>query len=334
MALEVEELPSRWEGTREGYWTWRVDGRQHRIRYQRAGDHGPAILLIHGFGGNCDHWRKNTAAIAKEGFRVFSIDLLGYGYSDKPDPRELPRNALYNFETWGRQVVDFLDQVVQGPASLVCNSVGGLAGLDAAIRAPGKVPLVMLLDISLRMLHAKRQNPLTRPLVSAFQDFLHATPAGTAFFGNVAQPGTVKRILTQAYGDPATVTDELVDCILRPGLTEGAPRVFLDFISYSGGPLPEEQLARVPKEVPVVMLWGEKDPWEKIEWGRELAKQPSVRAFVPLPGVGHCPQDEAPDVVNPLVVEWVRRAEEERSARGAGAESAQALGTGSLIVDS
>lgn len=99
--------------------------------------------------------RKNTAAIAKEGFRVFSIDLLGYGYSDKPDPRELPRNALYNFETWGRQVVDFLDQVVQGPASLVCNSVGGLAGLDAAIRAPGKVPLVMLLDISLRMLHAK-----------------------------------------------------------------------------------------------------------------------------------------------------------------------------------
>lgn len=99
--------------------------------------------------------------------------------------------------------------------------------------------------------------------MSAFQDFLHATPAGTAFFGNVAQPGTVKRILTQAYGDPATVTDELVDCILRPGLTEGAPRVFLDFISYSGGPLPEEQLARVPKEVPVVMLWGEKDPWEK-----------------------------------------------------------------------
>lgn len=59
-----------------------------------------------------------------------------------------------------------------------------------------------------------------------------------------------------------------------------------------------------------------------------------MRAFVPLPGVGHCPQDEAPDVVNPLVVEWVRRAEEERSARGAGAESAQALGTGSLIVDS
>jgi hypothetical protein len=27
--------------------------------------------------------------------------------------------------------------------------------------------------------------------------------------------------------------------------------------------------------------------------------------FVELPGVGHCPQDEAPEVVNPLIEAWV-----------------------------
>lgn len=49
-------------------------------------------------------------------------------------------------------------------------------------------------------------------------------------------------MLRQCYGDPAAVTDELVDLILTPGLQPGAVDVFLDFISYSFGPLPEEQL--------------------------------------------------------------------------------------------
>ncbi len=49
-------------------------------------------------------------------------------------------------------------------------------------------------------------------------------------------------MLRQCYHDPAAVTEELVDYILKPGLQPGAVDVFLDFISYSGGPLPEEQL--------------------------------------------------------------------------------------------
>lgn len=50
-----------------------------------------------------------------------------------------------------------------------------------------------------------------------------------------------------------------VEKILKPGLQPGAADVFLDFLSYSSGPLPEEQLAAVT--VPVSMLWGDKDPW-------------------------------------------------------------------------
>lgn len=41
------------------------------------------------------------------------------------------------------------------------------------------------------------------------------------------------------------------------------------------------------------MIWGEEDPWEKIEWGRGLAGYHSVEEFVSLPGVGHCPQVRA-----------------------------------------
>jgi hypothetical protein len=49
----------------------------------------------------------------------------------------------------------------------------------------------------------------------------------------------------QCYYDVSAVTDELVEKILTPGLQPGAVDVFLDFICYSGGPLPEEMLPRV-----------------------------------------------------------------------------------------
>ena len=85
-------------------------------------------------------------------------------------------------------------------------------------------------------------------------------------YTKVAKPDVIKTILSQAYAAP--VDDEVVDIILKPGLEPGADEVFLDFISYSGGPLPEELLAKTP--CPVRILWGENDPWEPIDQGREF----------------------------------------------------------------
>ncbi|MEW5304367.1 MAG: hypothetical protein WDW36_006980 [Sanguina aurantia] len=290
-------------GVFEGYWTFKRAGKEHQIRYQRSGESGEALLLVHGFGGNCDHWRKNTPALGAN-YRAFSIDLLGYGYSDKPDPRGQPQNSLYCFETWGEQLASFTQEMIQSPAFLICNSVGGLAGLQASITHPELVRGVQLLDISLRGLHASRINPLARPFLSAFQKLLRETDLGTAFFGTVATTRTVTNILKQAYGDKSAVTEELVDKILTPGLRPGAAAVFLDFISYSGGPLPEELLAATTR--PVSILWGAADPWEDVVKGRALfASYPMVTEFVELPGVGHCPMDEAPVQVNALISKFV-----------------------------
>ena len=94
------------------------------------------------------------------------------------------------------------------------------------------------MDVSLRMLHTTKQPPVARPLVSAVQAVLRETAVGELFFSAVAKPETVSKILKEAYGDPAAVDGELVAAILGPGLEPGAARVFLDFISMSGGPLP------------------------------------------------------------------------------------------------
>lgn len=50
---------------------------------------GPPILLIHGFGASVGHFRKNIPVLAGEGYRVYAIDLLGFGASDKPKDVEV-----------------------------------------------------------------------------------------------------------------------------------------------------------------------------------------------------------------------------------------------------
>lgn len=224
------------------------------------------------------------------------LSATGYGYSDKPPPQSSPDGArLYSFDTWSAQLRAFAAAVAGGPVFLICNSIGGIAGMQAALDDPSIARGVQIMNPSLRMLHVSKQAPWQRPLVRWLQDTLRTTPVGAAFFRNLATPQSVRSVLRQCYGDAAAVTDELVDAILTPGLQPGAVEVFLDFISYSEGPLPEGQLQALgglaPEErVPVSVVWGGADPWEKVEWGREFVKYPAVEEFVELPGVGHCPQ--------------------------------------------
>lgn len=325
--------PPDYAGRQEDeFWTWK--GQQVRFQRHRASgarSRGPA-LLIHGFGGNAEHWRKNGPELAAEGFDVYAIDLLGYGFSSKPDPRtsepivvdsSMPER-FYNIHMWAAQMGDFLREVAHvKPASappqhadgegalVIANSVGSSVGLQLALDQPELVRAVALLDPSLRMLHITKQAPWERPFVPAIQWVLRETTVGESFFGVVATPQTVSTILKQIYPSrPEAVDGELVDCILKPGLSSpNATRVFMDFISYSAGPLPEDQLEKLgPAEgrPPVWIGWGTRDPWEPIEKGRELyASLPAVERFEPLVGLGHCPMDEAPDVVNPFLLEFL-----------------------------
>lgn len=279
------------------------------MRYRACGASGPLVVLVHGFGASADQW-PGHAALAASGHRVFAVDLLGFGYSSKPDPMGLPPNTVYNFATWGSQLADFVAHVGAGePAFFVANSVGGVAALQAAVDAPGLVRGVVLLSVSLRGLHVTKQPPALRPLVAAFQRLLRTTPLGPALFAQIAQRDAVRSVLLQAFAVKAAVTDELVDAILAPAFLPGAAAVFLDFVSNSYGPLAEDLLPCCA--CPVLTVWGEEDPWELASLARGLytpeAVPGVVERFVALPGVGHCPQSEAPDRVNGLVVDFVAR---------------------------
>jgi pimeloyl-ACP methyl ester carboxylesterase len=280
------------------WWQWRG----FSIGYQAMGDTGPAVILVHGFGASGGHWRKNLPVLAQT-FRVYTVDLIGFGRSAKPTPGQ---EIDYTFETWGDQIADFCREVVGEAAFLVGNSIGCIAAMQAAVSHPDRALGVVQLNCSLRLLHDRRRE--TQPWVKQIgaplvQQLLSFKPLGQFFFNQLAKPKTVRKILLQAYGRSEAVTDELIDLILQPASDRGASDVFIAFTRYSHGPLPEELLAKLP--CPTLILWGTADPWEPIELGRNFEEFSAVDQFIPLEGVGHCPQDEAPELVNPIVRDWI-----------------------------
>jgi pimeloyl-ACP methyl ester carboxylesterase len=281
-------------------WQWRG----YSINYQQQGEQGLAVLLVHGFGASVGHWRKNIPVLS-EHCRCFAIDLIGFGASAKPTPG---KKIEYTFETWSAQLRDFCREVIGGPVLLIANSIGCVAIMQAAVDEPALVQGVALLNCSLRLLHERKQatqpwfKRIGAPIV---QQVLQNKAIGNFFFSQLARPSTVKNILRQAYGRAESVTDELVDILMKPAADPGAADVFLAFTAYSQGPLPEDLLPLL--SCPALIIWGEVDPWEPIVLGREFVNYPAVQEFIALPGVGHCPQDDAPELVNPILIKWIEK---------------------------
>ncbi|MDJ0736082.1 MAG: alpha/beta fold hydrolase [Nostocaceae cyanobacterium] len=280
--------------------TWIWQG--FSICYQTQGTTGPAVILVHGFGASWGHWRKNIPVLA-ENCRVYALDLIGFGASAKPKPGE---QIAYTMETWGQQIIDFCHEVVGEPAFLVGNSIGCIVAMQAAVSKPDMTLGVALLNCSLRLLHERKRSTLPwyrRTGAPLLQKLLTIKPIGKFFFHQIAQAKTVRKILLKAYSNPEAVTDELVDMLTAPTYDPGAADVFLAFTAYSCGPLPEDLLPLLP--CPAIILWGTADPWEPVYLGRELSNFPQVQKFIPLSGVGHCPQDEVPELVNPILKDWI-----------------------------
>ncbi len=251
-------------------WIWQ----NFPICYHNQGDTGPCVILVHGFGA-----------------------------SAKPQPGE---EIAYTFDTWAQQLADFCREVVGEPAFLIGNSIGSIVVMQAVVSYPEIARSIALINCSLRLLHDRKRSGL--PWTKRFgtpilQRFLAIKPIGEFFFRQIARPQTVRKILLQAYANQTKVTTELVDLLMAPASHPGAASVFIAFTAYSSGPLPEDLLPLLP--CPAMILWGTEDPWEPIDLGRELANFPQVQKFIPLAGVGHCPQDEAPELVNPMIQEWI-----------------------------
>ena len=125
-------------------WNWQ--GRE--IAYTEVGE-GRPLVLVHGFGASIGHWRKNIPVLAGAGYRVFALDLLGFGASAKP--------ALdYSIELWQDLIQDFWQARIGVPATFIGNSIGGLLSLTVAAASPELAAGVALVNCAGGLNHRPR----------------------------------------------------------------------------------------------------------------------------------------------------------------------------------
>jgi pimeloyl-ACP methyl ester carboxylesterase len=118
----------------------------------------PPVVLFHGLGATCASFLPTLVDLSRD-FRVFAVDLPGFGESDKP---LRPLHAAYQAE-WA---IALLDALGLRRAHLVGNSMGGRLALEVGLRAPGRVDRLVLLAPSLawrRYRAAARVVRLLRP---------------------------------------------------------------------------------------------------------------------------------------------------------------------------
>ena len=266
-----------------------------------------AVLLIHGFGANTNHWRYNQPALA-ELLPTYAIDLLGFGRSDQPRARlkdePFAADAVdYGFDLWGQQVADFCTAVVQRPVVLVGNSIGGVVALRAAQLLGKRCRGVVLIDCAQRLMDDKQL--ATQPAWMAWIRPLLKTMVrqrwlSTALFRNAARPGVIRGVLKQAYPSGANIDDDLVNLLFQPTQRDGAAEAFRGFINLFDDHLAPQLMENL--DVPVDLIWGEHDPWEPIteakRWKRTLN---CIQSLSVIHNAGHCPHDEAPDQVNQVL---------------------------------
>ena len=277
--------------------TW--DWKGYKIGYTVMGT-GQPLVLIHGFGASIGHWRKNIPVLAAAGYQVFAIDLLGFGSSDKP-----PLN--YTLEVWEELVKDFWTAHIQQRAVFVGNSIGGLLSLMVIANHPEIAAGGVLINCAGGLSHRPHElNPPLRLVMGAFNRLLRSKITGKVLFNRVRQKGQIRRSLMQVYRDRTAVTDELVDLLYQPSCDTGAQEVFVSTLTAPPGPTPADLLPKV--KCPLLVIWGEADPWTPINGAKiyqELSNSGQPVQVKPIANAGHCPHDEAPDKVNPLIIDWL-----------------------------
>ena len=277
-------------------WQWQGE----TIRWTVAGE-GQPLILLHGFGASIGHWRKNIPALAAGGYRVYAIDLLGFGASSKPD-RE------YSMDLWAELVGDFWAAHVRQPAWLIGNSIGALLSLMLLVEQRDRFQGGVLLNCAGGLNHRPEEMFwLLGWVMSSFAKVVNTPRIGPFVFNQVRQRFRIRQTLKQVYGNRAAVTDELVDLLYKPSCDEGAHKVFAAILRAPAGPSPKELLPQLDR--PLLVLWGEADPWTPVSAGELFRTATSQQAieYQTLPATGHCPHDERPELVNPLILHWLDR---------------------------
>ena len=237
---EPARLPDGEE--RRYYW------RGWRLAYRVAGEpQAPPVLLVHGVyaGASSYEFRKNFLELAED-FRVYALDLLGCGLSERPRRRYEPEDVA-------SQVEDFAREEIGGQTHLISSSLSAALVVPAAVRSPRLFKKLVL--ICPTGLGGNLDRPSGR-LGDTVYNLFRAPILGDALYDAIVSRWGIRYYLgTIAYQDPKAITDELVADYYRTSHQPGAKYFPAAFVSGKLNLGLEGLWSRVPHKS--FVAWGQ-----------------------------------------------------------------------------
>jgi pimeloyl-ACP methyl ester carboxylesterase len=277
-------------GGDEGWFEWRGK----RIAFTRRGS-GPALLLVHGIhaAASSFEWRHNVDYLSRD-YTVYTLDLLGFGCSDRPAAR-------YSARLYISLISDFVSQVIASPCVLVATSLSAAYAIVLGARDPHRFPaLVLVAPTGLVRLH---EAPGVGDDVGRFA--VETPIAGTAMFNALVSRRSLRHFLERVYWDNSLVTPELVEAYYLTAHQRNARHAPAAFLSGHLNIDVRRALRRITQ--PALMIWGEGGSLAPVEEVRGFrAIRPEFELAI-IAGAGDLPQDERPEDFNVILSSWLKR---------------------------
>lgn len=252
---------------------------------------GPAVVFLHGTSGHLEAFIRNIPAHAAAGYRCHVIDMLGHGYTGKPDFRyEIPRYAEH--------LAAYLDAAGLPAAHLVGESLGGWVAAWLASEQPERV-------LSLQLLAAggTKANP-------AVMDRIRTSTLKAVSSDDIELTRSRLRLLMH---DPANVSEELVEVRHRiyhqPDFVAGIENLLClqDMETRQRNLLRPDRLGKI--KAPTLVVWGHENPFGDVPEAKAMHEAIPGSRLELYAECGHWPQHEQHELYNPLSLEFLAAAQ-------------------------
>jgi pimeloyl-ACP methyl ester carboxylesterase len=265
----------------------RAPRRSGRLNFVRAGE-GPPLLLLHSLGGSLVQWSPVMDALAAER-EVVAVDMPGFGESPKLPQGVEPRAA--NLAT---AALDFLDSLgIDGKPAVAGISLGGWTAIECA-RQGGASAVVALCPAGF----------WSRSPGSSNQTVARARRGGRAASALLRPIMATARGRRQALGRFIYHPERL-----SPGEAEAIAKAYVTAPAYEEASAlmragRVEELKGI--KIPITLAWAEHDTLVR---NRPLPDKvlPKRVQQVELPGCGHVPTWDDPELVSRVILAGARR---------------------------
>jgi pimeloyl-ACP methyl ester carboxylesterase len=279
-------------GGDDAWFDWRGRRLFYSHRKSRARKGRPVLLLhgIHTVAWSYE-WRSNVDALAAA-HEVYTLDLLGFGMSDRPQ-------AKYSARLYLRLIDDFARQVIGHPTTLIASSLTAAYAAVLGARDPGQYPSLVLIEPT----GLVRRNGAATTGGDVARLVVDSPVVGPAVFNALASKRSLRYWLQRAYVDLEFVTPELVDIYYRAAHQPGARHAPAALLS---GHLNLDVRGAVRRlRQPVMLIWGEQAVETPVEDARGfLALNQGIQLTI-LDPAGMLPHDEQAAEFNTVVTKFL-----------------------------